>query len=139
MMRFKPALLAVLALLSACNTTPLPAHDSAQAWVDLSMLGGKAILAEKVDGKRLDDGRYFQLTPGSHTLEFRYDYEVNIPLTIMSQPSERMCYITVQYDGFKAAERYRIQARSLGIEPSALLYDSANQVVAQDKSNYCLW
>lgn len=138
-MRSKLALLPAIALLSACNTTPVPPHDPAQAWVALSMLGGKAILAERLDGKRLEDGRYFQVTPGPHTLEFRYDYETNVPLPIMSQPGERMCYITLQYDEFKAGERYRIQARNLGIEPSALLYDASNQVVAQDKSNYCLW
>ncbi|UFH49408.1 PA0061/PA0062 family lipoprotein [Pseudomonas sp. KNUC1026] len=138
-MRLTLALLPTLALLSACNTTPVPPHDPAQAWVELSMLNGKAILAERLDGKRLDDGRYFQVTPGTHTLEFRYDYEANAPLAIMSQPSERMCYITVQYNGFKAGGRYRIQARNLGIEPSALLYDPSNQVVAQDRSNYCLW
>lgn len=132
-------LLAIVALSTACSITPMPPHDPQMAWVDLSMLNGKAILAERLDGTRLADGRYFQVTPGRHSLVFRYDYEITMPMTIMSNPAERMCYITVEYAAFEAGQRYRIQARDVGIEPSARLYDQNNQIVAEDKDNYCLW
>jgi hypothetical protein len=33
-------------------------------------------MADRLDGKRLEDGRYFQVTPGKHELVVRFDFEV---------------------------------------------------------------
>lgn len=60
----------------AC-ASPLPPVDPKQAWVDLyTMTPGRVIMADRLDGKRLDDGRYFQVTPGKHELVVRFDYEI---------------------------------------------------------------
>ena len=72
------AALGSLLLLGGC-TTPLPPKDPHQAWVDLVLREpavDASLLAEAQDGKRLDDGRYFQLTPGSHSLKVSYRYEL---------------------------------------------------------------
>lgn len=52
-------------LLSACALTPLPAVDPQQAWVDFTTPtpGAKLVMAERLDGEKLDDGRFFQMPP----------------------------------------------------------------------------
>src|SRR5690606_32834584 len=67
-------LLAALSLLGAC-ASPLPAPDPQQAWIDFRTEPGELLMAEKLDGRRLDDGRYFQVSPGAHRLEASYRFE----------------------------------------------------------------
>lgn len=64
-------------VLAGCQS-PLPAADPDKAWVDFAMPtpGGKVLMAERLDKQRLRDGRFFQVTPGSHELTVRFDFEV---------------------------------------------------------------
>ena len=93
---------------------------------------------DRLDGQRLEDGRYFQVTPGKHELVVRFDYEI-YGGGIMSQPRDRTCYLTVRYDNFKAGERYRLEARAPVMEPQVLLYDASRKVVVNEPSNvFCI-
>ena len=129
----------VLTTLAGCSTTPLPAKNPQQAWVDMTMLGGKVVMAERLDGVRLNDGRYFQVTPGSHELMVRYDFEIYAGRLMMAEPDERTCYLSVRYDGFQPGQRYLLETRTLGITPSARLYDQNRKVVAEDRDINCLF
>ena len=64
--------------LSACASTPLPLVDPHQAWIDFATPtpGAKLVMAQRLDGKNLNDGRFFQVPPGSHELMVRFDFEV---------------------------------------------------------------
>ncbi len=94
--------------------------------------------ADRLDGKRLDDGRYFQVTPGKHELVVRFDYEIYSG-GIMSEPRDRTCYLTVRFDNFKAGERYRLEARAPVMEPQVLLYDADRKVVVNEPSDvFCI-
>jgi len=140
-MRVQLLLLAFFAM-GGCATSPLPPADPNLAWVDFAMPapGGKVLMAEKLDGQRLRDGRYFQVSPGSHELEVRFDFEVygGGGLGVMSEPQERLCYLTIRYDHFEAGQRYRLEARSLAFTPSARLYDAKREIVAEDRQARCL-
>ena len=126
-------------LLSACTSTPIPPADPAMAWVDLETQTGKLVMAERLDNKRQADGRYFQVTPGSHELMVRFDFEVFVGgMGMFSDPQERLCYVTVDYDNFQAGQRYRLQARSLGFNAYARLYDATGKVVAEERLVNCL-
>ncbi|HBP49028.1 MULTISPECIES: hypothetical protein [Pseudomonas] len=136
-----PTLLWLLAacLLSACTSTPIPPADPAMAWVDLETQTGKLVMAERLDNKRQADGRYFQVTPGSHELMVRFDFEVFVGgMGMFSDPQERLCYVTVDYDNFQPGQRYRLQARSLGFNAYARLYDATGKVVAEERLVNCL-
>jgi len=130
---------AILATLAGCSITPLPAVNPQQAWVDMRMLSGKVIMAERLDGVRLEDGRYFQVTPGRHELLVRYDFEIYVGGSMMSEPDERTCYLTVPYNGFQAGQRYALEARTVGMNPSVRLYDQSRKVVAEDSDVHCLF
>ena len=98
----------------------------------------KGIMADKLDGQRLEDGRYFQVTPGKHELVVRFDYEIYSG-GMMSQPRDRTCYLTVRFDNFKAGERYRLEARAPVMEPQVLLYDASRKVLVNEPSNvFCI-
>ena len=132
-------LLPMACLLSACASTPLPAVDPAKAWIDLETQTGKLVMAERLDNQRLNDGRYFQVTPGSHELMVRFDFEVFVGgMGMFSDPQERLCYITLNYDNFQPGQRYRLQARSLGFNAYARLYDATGKVVAEERLVNCL-
>ena len=126
-------------LLSACTSTPIPPADPTMAWVDLETQTGKLVMAERLDNKRQADGRYFQVTPGSHELMVRFDFEVFVGgMGMFSDPQERLCYVTVDYDNFQPGQRYRLQARSLGFNAYARLYDATGKVVAEELLVNCL-
>ena len=126
-------------LLSACTSTPIPPADPAMAWVDLETQTGKLVMAERLDNKRQADGRYFQVTPGSHESMVRFDFEVFVGgMGMFSDPQERLCYVTVDYDNFQPGQRYRLQARSLGFNAYARLYDATGKVVAEERLVNCL-
>lgn len=133
----QPALFLAFTTLGAC-TSPMPPVDQKQAWVDLyTITPGKVLMAERLDGKRLNDGRYFQVSPGKHELVVRFDYEISTGL-FTTDPTERTCYLTLEYDGFEAGQRYRLEARAIALQPNAWLYDAERKVVAQERLTHCI-
>lgn len=129
-----------LGTLSAC-TTPLPGVDPQQAWIDLATPtpGGKLVMAERLDNQRLDDGRFFQVSPGSHELMVRFDFEVFAGgMGMNNDPQERLCYLSLRYDHFQAGQRYCLEARNLGFTPSARLYNAQREIVAEERMINCV-
>lgn len=126
-------------VLSACASTPLPPADPAKAWIDLETQTGKLVMAERLDKQRTTDGRYFQVTPGSHELMVRFDFEVFVGgMGMFSDPQERLCYLTLNYADFQPGQRYRLQARSLGFNAYARLYNAAGKVLAEERLVNCV-
>jgi len=122
--------------------TPLPAVDPQQAWVDFATPtpGAKLVMAQRLDGKNLNDGRFFQVPPGSHELMVRFDFEVPTGGSFggMGQTTDRTCFMTLQYDRFEAGQRYRLEGRSLGYNPNIRLYNKAGQLLAEERSVNCI-
>ena len=132
-------LLLTACLLSACVSTPLPEPDPKMAWVDLETQTGKLVMAERLDNQRMPDGRYFQVTPGRHELMVRFDFEIFVGgMGMFSDPQERLCYVTLDYDDFQPGQRYRLQARSLGFNAYTRLYNAAGKMVAEERQVNCL-
>ena len=127
-------------VLAGCQS-PLPAADPDKAWVDFAMPtpGGKVLMAERLDKQRSRDGRFFQVTPGSHELTVRFDFEVfGGGQGMDTDPQERLCYMTVPYEYFEAGQRYRLEARSLAFTPSARLINRQGQIVANERQINCV-
>lgn len=134
-------LLVLAAIVVAGCQSPMPPVDPQMAWVEFATPtpGGKLLMAERLDNQRLSDGRFFQVTPGSHELRVRFDFEVFAGGgSLMNGPVERLCYLTIRFDHFEAGQRYRLEARSLAFTPSALLYNAKREIVAEDRETYCL-
>lgn len=121
--------------------SPLPAVNPQMAWVEFSTPtpGGKLLMAERLDNQRLRDGRFFQVTPGSHELRVRFDFEVfGGGGSLMTGPVERLCYLTIRFDHFEAGQRYLLEGRSLAFTPSARLYNAKREIVAEDREVNCI-
>ncbi|KAA0982814.1 hypothetical protein FQ192_30710 [Pseudomonas sp. ANT_J12] len=121
--------------------SPLPSVNPQMAWIDLATPtpGGKLLMAERLDNQRLTDGRFFQVTPGSHELTVRFDFETFAGgLGMLSDPQERLCYMTVPYDHFEAGQHYRLEGRSLSFTPSARLVNAKGQIVATERQINCV-
>jgi hypothetical protein len=121
--------------------SPLPSVNPQMAWIDLATPtpGGKLLMAERLDNQRLTDGRFFQVTPGSHELTVRFDFETFAGgLGMLSDPQERLCYMTLPYDHFEAGQHYRLEGRSLSFTPSARLVNAKGQIVATERQINCV-
>jgi hypothetical protein len=125
-------------LLGACASTPVPPHNPQMAWVELFTRTGELVMADRLDGKRLDDGRYFQVTPGAHELRIRFDYRVSYG-SLWNDPQNRTCYLRVHYHDFKAGQVYRLEGWVLGVEPEARLQDANQQIIADDDQESCMF
>ena len=65
------------ALLVTCNAcaTPLPEYDPSMAWIDVLSQAGHRLSAQRMDGNKVTDARYFQVSAGEHQLQVRLTYE----------------------------------------------------------------
>lgn len=116
----------------------MPKPDPAQAWIDLAPLGETDLQALAVDGRELDDDRYFQVQPGSRTLEMRYQFQVEgADIGPNSEPLSRDCKLSLEYDRFAAGKRYRLVAGGYGFRPWAKLYDQHQSLVARGTERGC--
>ena len=114
-------LVTLLASLAGCSMW-MPKPDPEQAWIELNPNGETQLQAVAVDGKTLEDDRYFQVPPGSRKLEMRYRFEVNgANVGPGSNPLPRDCKLTLEYDKFTAGARYRLVAGGYGFRPWAKL------------------
>ncbi|MBF8778689.1 PA0061/PA0062 family lipoprotein [Pseudomonas fulva] len=127
-----------LAMLGAC-ASPLPPADPGKAWVELhTIIPGRLLMADRLDGQRLPDGRFFQVPPGRHELVVRFDYEVYAG-GFATDPVDRTCYLTVRYDQFQAGQRYRLEARAPVMQPTLSLYDGQRKVLVDEPSEtFCI-
>jgi hypothetical protein len=127
----------LLLLLSAC-AAPLPPRDPGLAWVELQSSAGTMLMAERLNGERLNDGRFFQVPGGAHELLVRFQYEVNRGgMGIEAEPRQITCQIRLRYDNFVAGQRYRIEARPLAMKAQAWLYDEQRNVLARGRVLRC--
>jgi hypothetical protein len=135
----QPLLITALLTLAGCVNPPLPPVDAQQAWIEMFTYTGDVVMADKLDGKSWPDGRYFQVQPGKHELQIRYDYETNGVLgSAFFDGWSRTCYIVVQYDHFAPGQRYRLEARNAGVTISGRLYDAQKKMVAEDREVTCI-
>ena len=135
-------MLLLAASVAAGCQVPIPAANPQMAWVDFStpFPNDRLLLAERLDKQRLVDGRFFEVTPGSHELIVRFDFEVPGAggLSMMGGPSTRICYLTINYDHFEAGQRYVLEGRSMAFTPEAWLYNAKREIVAEVSETYCL-
>ena len=130
-------LLPLLALLGAC-AGPLPAVDPQQAWIELSSVPGNVLMADRLDGRPVNDGRYFQVSPGAHELQVRLQFEVpSGGHDGMAELQTRTCRLHLRFGSFVAGQRYRLKAGQQGYRPWARLYDSQQQVLVRGKTLRC--
>lgn len=131
-----PLLLCLPVLLGGCSLL-MPFHDPAQAWIELHERQDGRLEAVQVDGKTLDDGRYFQIPPGRHELQVRLRFEVAPANTGAQQSLPRTCLLTLDYADFAAGQRYRLKAGSRGFRPWAQLQDERGEDLARAREGRC--
>lgn len=118
---------------SAC-AAPLPEHEPSKAWIDVQAQAGHQLSAQRMDGHKVNDARYFQVTPGAHKLLVRLIYDRGGSRTGGSQ---RRCLIDIDYPEFIAGERYSIRALAQGWTVRAWLYNSDGQRIIESRPIRC--
>ena len=117
---------------------PLPAPDPDMAWVELTAQPSDIFMSDQLDGERTPDGRYFQVSPGAHELEARYEFEISSGgFGDFGDTQYLRCTLVINYDDFQPGRRYLFQARSLGFTPQGWLRDEGNNVLARAEAEHC--
>ena len=128
-------LLALTLLVSLCAcASKLPEPDPRMAWIDVAPDPSDTLMANRLDDKRWGDGRYYQVMPGKHELELRYQFEAGGGgggFGMNAEPTIITCYMELHYDQFEAGKRYRVEARNAANQPMAWLYDDQRNVLAR--------
>lgn len=132
----RPLLFLPLLALGAC-ASPLPQPDPQKAWISMVNDPANTLMAHKKDGAAVNDGRYFQVSPGAHELVVRYLFEVPSGAQSFGAPSMMTCHLRLKYDGFVAGQRYRVEARPQLYKARAWLYDEQRQVLARSQVVRC--
>uniref|UniRef100_UPI0036D8A90E PA0061/PA0062 family lipoprotein n=1 Tax=Stutzerimonas tarimensis TaxID=1507735 RepID=UPI0036D8A90E len=115
----------------------LPSPSPEQAWVELRVTPPSAVfMADRLDGQRTPDGRYFQLPSARHELQTRYDFEIG-SAGFGGDIQYLHCLMVLVYDGFQPGQRYLLEARALGYQPQVWLYDDNRQVLAEAQVARC--
>lgn len=133
-------LLLAASVVAGCSS-PMPAVNPQMAWVDFStpFPNDKLLMAERLDNVRSRDGRFFQVTPGSHELTVRFDFEVpGGSSDLFDGGTERLCYMIIKYDHFEAGQRYLLEARSMAFTPEARLFNAKREIVAEAMQINCI-
>lgn len=124
-------MMGLVAVLSAC-AGPMPKSDPSEAWISLKEEPNAILMAEKLDGRRLDDGRYFEVPPGTHKLGMNLTVEVN------GDNGQENCQAALTFDQFKAGEHYKLVESSLGEEFRVKLEDSKGNQIGRSKDFKCM-
>ncbi|WP_110949212.1 PA0061/PA0062 family lipoprotein [Pseudomonas bohemica] len=124
-------MLGLVAVLSAC-AGPMPKADSSKAWIGLQEEPSGVLMAEDVDGKRLNDGRYFDVKPGAHKLD------VDLIVERGGDDGQMNCETGISFSQFKAGERYTLVESSLGEEYRLKLEDAHGHQIGHSKDFNCM-
>ncbi|WP_346830380.1 hypothetical protein ABDX87_25510 [Pseudomonas abietaniphila] len=124
-------MLGLVAVLSAC-AGPMPKAGPSEAWIGLQEEPSGVLMAEDLDGKRLNDGRYFDVKPGAHTLD------VDLIVEGSGDDGQMNCEAGIRFDQFKAGEHYKLVESSLGEEYRVKLEDSSGHQIGHSKDFTCM-
>ncbi|HZJ95956.1 MAG TPA: hypothetical protein VFD11_10455 [Thiopseudomonas sp.] len=133
-MNWRPLAVALLVITSSACAAPLPEHDLGMAWIDVRTQAGHQLSAQRLNRKKVDDARYFQVNPGAHQLQVRLTYEQGGSLI---GDSQRRCLVDIAYDDFQAGQRYSIRALAKGWTVRAWLYNAEGQRLIESNSIRC--
>ncbi|WP_143514146.1 PA0061/PA0062 family lipoprotein [Pseudomonas syringae] len=115
------SVITLLLTVSGCAAV-IPEPDKASSVIYLSADTGNTLLAERVDGSTVDDGRYFKVTSGRHTLEL-------LVLTELHGDSTRSDFVKVDVDNFQPDKRYRLVLTDNTLSHDLRLLDETGTVI----------
>ncbi|OCW24014.1 MULTISPECIES: hypothetical protein [Pseudomonas] len=118
-------------LLSACAGA-IPKADPSKAWISLQEETPNNLLAERVDGKPVNDGRYFEVLPGGHRLDVTFFKEEP------GDDNQQDCQGQIEYKNFNAGEHYTLVESSLGTTLRASLMDGRGKELASTDDFDCM-
>lgn len=123
----------LLSQVSAC-TAALPEHEDNKALVLVESRAGHHLSAQRIDGKKVTDGRFFVLEPGQHKLSVRLSYERGGQI---EGTGWRNCLAEISYADFYAAEKYSIRALARGYTARVWLQSEHGKRLAESQSVKC--
>lgn len=114
---------AAMLLLSAC-TTAIPQPGENTALVIFSSDPASVLVASKVNGRAVDHGHYFKVSPGHNTLEV-------LVVANMGQESTMHKFASIDFSEFTSATTYRINLAERGVGKALQLFDDEGNLLGE--------
>ncbi|PKM31782.1 MAG: hypothetical protein CVV07_01355 [Gammaproteobacteria bacterium HGW-Gammaproteobacteria-11] len=108
------------------DPNPVPAE---LARVLFSSAPADQLSAYRLDGELVRRLRYADLTPGEHSLQVRYRFELpgGASLNGFGEPRFRTCILALTYTDFEAGKPYLLRAERRGMRPVAWLENTEGE------------
>ena len=114
---------AALLTLTAC-TTASPAVEENTALIGFSADSENVVVAEKVNGRAVKNGSYFQVSPGRNQLEV-------LVVSTVGEESTTSKFAVIEFSGFSAANIYKINVADRGVSKVLQLIDDNGTVLSE--------
>lgn len=111
------------ALLSAC-ATQIPSANDSTAIITFQNSAGDLLMANKVNGVSVDNGRYFSVSPGNNKLEV-------LITSGTGQESSYAMFATLEYSDFAADNTYEMRIMDKGFQKSLQLIDCTGSLLSE--------
>ncbi len=114
---------------SACSPVPEKPIDSGMARINLDADVGNDVRAYRIDGELTKSIRFGDISPGAHTLQVRYHFEVpgGAGSGGLLEGNFRTCVMEVSYASFAPGKQYLLKTERRGWKPAGWLYDQQTQ------------
>lgn len=125
--------IAFISLVAGCALPPVPQPTTELAIVELYTQPGRSLMADTLDRKRVNDGRYFAVPEGRHRLAVRFQYDKAEVAGLFTRSFDYItCLMSFYYD-FKPNTLYRLEARPM-VTGGQLLISQDGQTTLLDFS-----
>lgn len=127
-------IITLLSIVVSCTLPPIPKPTEQTAIIKIQPQVTQILMAETLDRKSIDDGRYFQVTPGSHRLTLLFQYDASDTGGLFIDSSRISCIISF-YSYFTADTLYYLQATPTTMGAEVFLDTVSNNRNKQPLSN----
>lgn len=126
----------LITTLISCTLPPIPTPSTDTAIIELYTAPGRTLMAERLDKKRVNDGRFFVITEGTHSFVVRFQYDKSERGFSWNNSEEITCLMSFTQQ-FQMGKKYRLEARPTVTDGILILTQNQQNIPIQKSDVSC--